>query len=108
MAYHSSMTLASGISMKECAMFAKVGHPMHCNSSRVTTTFGCSADKAVLLDFYDQDPQNCPLDWKYISVLGNMTGIDCLEKYWGLSQTVREVDMTSTDLLKFCTSARQS
>ena len=62
----------------------------------------------LVLDFYNQNPTDCPMDAEYISVCGSLGRDQCMQSNWGFNNSMTEVDLSSSDVDEFVSASNQS
>lgn len=62
----------------------------------------------VLMDFYNQCPEEFLDDCEYISVVGDILMERSRRRYWNMFEQIQEVDVTGTDLDSLCHALNQS
>ena len=98
------MSIDQAYSLSECISLASGGSPIHCSAPQEYICFMSQDDyNTILLDFYGQNPLHAPANVvNYLSVLGDYQTAECLSRYWGITNTIKTLDISSWDVTEFC------
>jgi hypothetical protein len=94
--------------LSQCINIARKKNPVQYNSSELNAINVPEASRCILLDFYEQDPEGCPIDCEYVSVVGDSIKQVCEQRSWGLIEGINTVNLNGSDLYKLCDALDQS
>ena len=106
--YESIMDLESAGSMHECRTSCVAGNPIHYNSASVSEVNASLGSNHILMDFYNQCPEESIGDCEYISVVGDTLLERSKARYWNMFESIEKIDLTNTDLEILCDALCQS
>jgi hypothetical protein len=102
------MWTLEGGDLKRCISESESGHPIHYNNSTISLECYESNSRMLMIDFYNQNPDSCPMDCSYLSILGSCQMDTCNSRFWGFGQEVKEVDVSKSHLYEFLRGLGQS
>lgn len=107
-AHEYTMDVESGSDLLRCIAMCQPGAPIHFNSPFIMLGENASTVPILVLDFYNQNPTDCPMDAEYISVCGSLGRDQCMQSNWGFNNSMTEVDLSSSDVDEFVSASNQS
>jgi hypothetical protein len=108
LSYESTLELETTSSMEECKINCTAGNPIHYNSRSVPNTSVKFESSCIIMDFYNQCPEEFVDDCEYLSVVGDILMERSKQRYWNMFESIEEVNMTDTDLDSLCHALNQS
>ena len=108
LSYEPVLELETTASMEQCRTSSSAGNPIHYNCKSVTNMSVDFGSTYVLMDFYNQCPEEFLDDCEYISVVGDILMERSRRRYWNMFEQIQEVDVTGTDLDSLCHALNQS
>jgi hypothetical protein len=106
--YESLLDLETTSCIDQCKRSCSVNNPVHYNSSslmRRNVNFGLNC---IVMDFYDQCPEESLEDCEYLSLVGDSLMSRAMQVSWNMFQSIEEMSLVNTDVSSVCHALDQS